>query len=53
MEQNIDSRNKQPKFPSKDNWVKNIYQVHSLIRKSKIMPFAAKWIDLENIILEK
>ena len=53
MEQNIDSRNKQPKFPPKDNWVKNIYQVHSLIRKSKIMPFAAKWMDLENIILEK
>ena len=34
---------KQPKCSSTDEW----------IRKNEIMPFAATWMDLENIILNE
>ena len=28
-------------------------EYYSAIKKNEIMPFAAKWVDLENIILNK
>ena len=49
---------KQPQHPLTDTWIKEmcyIYAVenYSVIKKNKIMPFAAAWIDLENIILSE
>lgn len=45
---------KQPKWPSTDEWIKlwHTYtmEYYSAIRKNKIMPFAAMWMDLETII---
>ena len=49
---------KQPKCPSADYWLKkmwhkNTMDYYSTIEKNEIMPFAATWIDLENIILSE
>ena len=45
---------KQPKCPSKEEWIKIRYndtkEYYSAI-KNEIMPFAATWTDLETIIL--
>ena len=46
---------KQPKCPSTEEWIKKIWYTHTMeyysaIRKNKIMPFAAKWMDLEILI---
>ena len=47
---------KQPKCPLTDEWIKmwHIYtmEYYSAI-KSKILPFAATWMDLEMIILSE
>ena len=45
----------QPKCPSTDEWIKNKWymytmEYYSAIKKNKIMPFAATWIDLETLI---
>ena len=46
---------KQPKCPSTDEWIKMWYiytmEYYSAIKKHKIMPFAAAWMQLEIIIL--
>ena len=47
---------KQPKCPSKDEWIKKMYNImeyYSAIKNNEIMPFAAPWIDLEIIILSE
>ena len=48
---------KQPKCPSTDEWIKMWYihtmGYYSAIKKNKIMPFAAKWMQLEIIILSE
>ena len=48
---------KQPKYPSTGEWTNISYthamEYHSDIKKNKIMPFAATWIQLEIIILVK
>ena len=49
----------QPKYTSMEEWIKKcgiyIYtmEYYSAIKKDKIMPFAATWIDLEIIILSE
>ena len=47
---------KQPKCPSTEEWIKKMWYVHTMeyylaIKKNKITPFAATWMDLEIIIL--
>ena len=49
---------KQPKCPSTEEWIKKIWYIHTIeyysaIKKNKIMPFAATWMDLENVILSE
>ena len=49
---------KQPKCPSTDKWIKKMWfkytmEYSSVIRKNKIMPFAATWMDPEIIILSE
>ena len=47
---------KQPKCPSTDDWFKKMWHTYTMeyyssIEKNEILPFAATWMDLENIIL--
>ena len=49
---------KQPKYPSTDEWIKKMWYIYTMeyysaIKKSKRMPFAATWMDLEIIILSE
>ena len=49
---------KQPKCPSTEEWIKNMWylytmEYYSAIKKNEIMPFAATWLDLEITILSE
>ena len=48
---------KQPKCPSTDEFIKMWYihtmEYYSVVRKDKIMPFAATWMQLEILILSE
>ena len=49
---------KQHKCPSTDDWIRkmwNIYtmEYYSAIKKNKIMPFAATWMELETLTLRR
>ena len=49
---------KQPKCPSTDEWIKKMWYIYTMeyysaIKKIKIMPFAAIWMQLEIIILSE
>ena len=49
---------KQPKCPLTEEWIKKMWYVYTMeyysaIKKNKIMPFAATWMDLEIIILSE
>ena len=48
---------KQPKCPSIDEWIKQLWDIYTMefysaIREKKILPFITVWIDLENIMLQ-
>ena len=49
---------KQSKCPSTDEWIKKMWymytmEYYSAIKKNEIMACAARWMDLENIILSE
>ena len=44
--------------PSTDNWLKKMWytptvEYYSAIKKNQILPFAARWMDLDTIILSE
>ena len=46
---------KQPKCPLTDDWIKKMCYIctieyYSAVKKNKIMPFAATWMELETLI---
>ena len=48
---------KQPKCPSVDTWIKQLWDIYTTeyysAVKKKILPFATLWLDLENIMLSE
>ena len=49
---------KQPKCPLKDEWIKKRWYIYTMeyysaIKKNKIMPFAATWMELVTLILSE
>ena len=49
---------KQPKYPSVDEWIKQLWDIYTMeyylaIKKKKILPFAIVWMDLQNIMLSE
>ena len=49
---------KQSKCPSTDEWIKKMLYIYtveycSAMKKNKIMPFAATWMELETFILSE
>ena len=48
----------QPKCTSTDEWIKKMWYIntveyYSSIKKNKIMPFAATWMELETLVLSE
>ena len=49
---------KQPKCPSVDEWIKQLWYIYTMeyylvIKNKKILLFVTVWMDLENIMLSK
>ena len=49
---------KQPKCPSSEEWIRNMWyrdtmEYYSAIKKNKRMPSAPTWMELETLILSK
>ena len=49
---------KQPKYPSTDEWIKKRWYVYTMeyyaaIKKNEAMPFAATWMVLEVVVLSE
>ena len=50
---------KQPKCPSVDEWIKQLWEIYTMeyylaIKKEKkILPFVTVWMDLESIMLSE
>uniref|UniRef100_A0A8D1AKM2 DUF1725 domain-containing protein n=1 Tax=Sus scrofa TaxID=9823 RepID=A0A8D1AKM2_PIG len=49
---------KQPKCPLTDEWIKKMWYIYAMeyysaIKKKKIMPFTATWMELETLILSE
>jgi hypothetical protein len=52
------SRPFQREWSPTDEWIKKMWYLHtvefySAMKKNEILPFASKWMELENIILSK
>ena len=49
---------KQPKWPSIDGWIKQLWDIYTMelyliVTKKKILPFETVWMDLENIMVSE
>ena len=49
---------KQPKCPSVDEWIKQLWDIYTMefylaIKKKNILPFVTVWMGLENIMLSE
>ena len=49
---------KEPKFPSTDEWIKNLWFIYTMeyylaMRKNEIWPFVATWMELESVMLSE
>jgi hypothetical protein len=49
---------KQPRCPTTNEWIKKMWylytmEFYSALKKNKILSFASKWMELENIILSE
>jgi hypothetical protein len=49
---------KQPRCPTTDKWIKKVWylytmEFHSATKKTEILSFVGKWMELENIILSE
>ena len=49
---------KEPKCPSTDEWIKKLQFIYTMeyyvaMRKNEIWPFAARWMELEDIMLSE
>ena len=49
---------KHPNGPSTDDWIRMKWYIYTMeyysaIKKNKMMPFAATWMELENLILSE
>ena len=49
---------KQPKCPSTEEWIKKMWYIYTMeydlaVKKNKILPLAATWMELETVILSE
>ena len=49
---------KKPKCPSTDKWIKKMWYIYTMeyysaIKKNKIMPFEATWMQLQILLLSE
>jgi hypothetical protein len=49
---------KQPRCPTTDEWIKKMWYLYTMefyaaTKKNEMLPFAGKWMELENIILSE
>ena len=49
---------KQPKSPSTDEWIKKMWYIYTMeyssaIKRNKIIPFSATWVELETLMLSE
>jgi hypothetical protein len=49
---------KQPRWPTIDEWIEKMcffytMEFYSAMKKNEILPFAGKWMELKNIILNE
>ena len=49
---------KQPKCPSVDEWIKQLWDIYtvkyySALKKKRILPFVIAWMDLKSIMLSE